>query len=198
MKSKIISSSLLVVGFLLGASALSAIAGTWTAPASNCTPPNCNVDAPVNVGTFSQVKTGLLGLNELIVESIQVLTSEGTTTSPVVGKVLTAIDNDGNVGWRSAGSGSGSISICRNDGTAVSGSATACSDARSTYGEGTSQYRAINCLARHLPTYPAPSYSNAVMSGSLYYDSGTASWRTQDFSATIACIDGTIMVMQLN
>jgi hypothetical protein len=97
MKKQIISASLLIVGFLVGATALSAVAGTWTAP--GCTPPNCNVDAPVNVGTFAQVKSGLLGLNDLMVKKLQVITEEGTTTD-TAGKVLMALDNNGTVGWR--------------------------------------------------------------------------------------------------
>jgi len=108
MKKQIISASLLVTGFLIGATALSAIAGTWTAP--GCTPPNCNVDAPVNVGGFTQIKTGLLGLSNLIVKGLMVTTEEGTTTTQtyitpggIAGKVLTAIDSDGTVGWRSSG-----------------------------------------------------------------------------------------------
>jgi len=62
MKSKILPSTLLALGFLVGAGALSAIAGTWTAaPASG--PTNGNVDAPINVGVLEQIKTGPLRVN---------------------------------------------------------------------------------------------------------------------------------------
>ena len=110
---KITSASLLIIGFLVGATALSAIAGTWTAPGTGCTPPNCNVDAPVTTGggvtgnVYSQTKSGLLGLTDTIIKNLQVLTGEGTTTS-TAGKVLTALDNEGTVGWRSGGGGGGS------------------------------------------------------------------------------------------
>lgn len=95
---------MLVVGFLAGATALSTLAaGTWTGPTAGCSPTaaGCNVDAPVNVGGASQVKIGLLGLNDAMIKNLQVLTAEGTSTG-VQGKVLTAIDNNGTVGWRSA------------------------------------------------------------------------------------------------
>lgn len=53
MKKQILSASMLVVGFLAGATALSTLAaGTWTGPTAGCSPTaaGCNVDAPVNVG----------------------------------------------------------------------------------------------------------------------------------------------------
>jgi len=62
MKSKILSSTLLAIGFLVGAGALSAIAGTWTAaPAAG--PTNDNADAPINVGYDAQIRQGGLILN---------------------------------------------------------------------------------------------------------------------------------------
>jgi len=50
------------VGISLGAFALAAVAGTWTAPAQ--TPPLGNVDAPLNVGATTQYKAagGMLGI----------------------------------------------------------------------------------------------------------------------------------------
>lgn len=64
MKKQIFSASLLIIGFLIGATALSALAaGTWTPP-NNCSPTDvgCNVDAPINVATTSQSKGGNLYL----------------------------------------------------------------------------------------------------------------------------------------
>jgi len=74
MKKKIISFTLVCAGFLLGASALVAVAQTsgWSAPHS--TPPNCITDptdpnydagcvAPINIGSSAQVKNGPLTLN---------------------------------------------------------------------------------------------------------------------------------------
>lgn len=69
MKSKILAFSLVVVGFVLGASALSVLAD-WSGPQS--TPPNCvsgqpGCDAPLNVGAnvggMLQAKLGGLSLN---------------------------------------------------------------------------------------------------------------------------------------
>jgi hypothetical protein len=74
MKKKIISFTLVCTGFLLGASALVAVAQTsgWSAP--HLTPPNCITDpndpnydagcvAPINVGSSAQTKNGPLTLN---------------------------------------------------------------------------------------------------------------------------------------
>lgn len=115
MKKQIISASFLVIGFLAGATALSTLAtGTWTAPTA--TPPDGNTDAPINVSTAAQVKTGLLGLSDSMIKNLQVLTGEGTSTTNttigtggVAGKVLMAIDKDGTVGWRSVATGGASF-----------------------------------------------------------------------------------------
>ena len=115
-RTSFISAASLIVGGLIGASALVALAqtSTWTAPTA--TPPGGNVAAPINVGgggdpyTYSQIKTGLLGLSNLVVNNLQVLTSEGTT-STTTGKVLTAVDNNGTVEWRNGGSGSSGNTI---------------------------------------------------------------------------------------
>ena len=45
-----------VTGLALGAFALSALAGSWTAPTQ--APPSGNADAPINVGTSPQHKVG--------------------------------------------------------------------------------------------------------------------------------------------
>lgn len=61
--------SFLVVGVALGfASILSA---AWTGPIS--APPDGNVSSPVNVGGFSQIKEGSLGVNALAVFGNQIL-----------------------------------------------------------------------------------------------------------------------------
>lgn len=60
MKTKFIALTVLVLGFLLGASALSVLA-QWSAPTQ--TPPAGNVPAPVNVGSSAQEKLGALSVN---------------------------------------------------------------------------------------------------------------------------------------
>lgn len=52
-----------VSGLILGAFALSAFAGTWTAPTAP--PPGGNPDAPINVGYDVQTKQGGIILNSL-------------------------------------------------------------------------------------------------------------------------------------
>jgi hypothetical protein len=104
MKKQLITLGALVGGFIIGASALVAVAdtGMWSAPTAN--PTGNNTPAPINVGggndpyTYSQIKTGLIGLNNAIINSLQILTAAGTTTS-TKGSVLSAIDNNGDVGW---------------------------------------------------------------------------------------------------
>lgn len=103
MKKQLISFTLVAAGFLLGATALSALAqtsGTWTAPTA--VPPSGNIAAPINAGPTAQAKTGLLGLS-----SFQFDPGGSSTITP--GSVLTAADNQGTVEWApSSGSGSGS------------------------------------------------------------------------------------------
>ena len=63
MKKQIISFTLLAAGFLLGATALSALAqtsGTWTPPTA--LPPGGNIAAPINVGSSWQSRAGTLGV----------------------------------------------------------------------------------------------------------------------------------------
>ncbi len=113
MKKQTLSVALVIVGFLLGATALSALAQTFTAPQS--APPNGNVAAPINVGpnASTQVKSdafviqGLLGLSSLQF-------NPGGTSNVTPGKVLMAIDNLGDVAWAatstmSSGGGGGSV-----------------------------------------------------------------------------------------
>lgn len=47
-----------LLGIIVAAGVSYAAAGTFTGPA--CAPPNCNTDAPLNVGNVNQVKTGRL------------------------------------------------------------------------------------------------------------------------------------------
>ena len=112
MKKQIISFTLLAAGFLLGASALSALAtgtNTWTPPSQ--TPPGGNVSAPVLTDTSStqaneQDRFGLLGLNDLVVHYLNIAsTTKGTSVA--AGNVLTS-DASGNAAWAPAGGGSGS------------------------------------------------------------------------------------------
>jgi hypothetical protein len=99
MKSKIIASTLLGIGFLIGATALSALA-VWTAPTE--TPPTCTAglpgcDAPINVGgtvanqTSWQTKTGPLTLLHLITSDFNFLPFTGSVSNPpTAGQVLMA------------------------------------------------------------------------------------------------------------
>lgn len=112
MKSKIIASTLLGIGFLIGASALSALA-VWTgAPAGG--PTNCPTNlaptdpgyiegcfAPINVGTKLQEKLGTLGtLGLSVLGDFKFLPVGGA--QPTAGQVLTADSSDlvnGKVKW---------------------------------------------------------------------------------------------------
>ncbi len=107
-----------ITGLVIGGFALSVLAtGTWTAPGTgqpvgtNCTPPNCNADAPLNVGTTSQNKIGGISLSTLLATGgIQI----GSAASPgtfrfidghqAPGYVLTTVDYDGNVMWQATSS----------------------------------------------------------------------------------------------
>jgi hypothetical protein len=98
-----LTTSALIIGGFLGASALVAFAdSTWTS-APNCsgtTMPCSNVAAPINVGPSTQVKTGELGLGSLQFDP------SGETVTP--GQVLVATDAYGTVAWGTSGSSSGS------------------------------------------------------------------------------------------
>lgn len=109
MKKQILTIAALAIGFLAGASALSALAqtGTWTAPTS--APPGGNVSAPLNVGSGVQAKTGLLGLSSLQF-------NPGGASNVISGSVLTAMDNYGTVGW-AASAGGYAVSIVEGAGS---------------------------------------------------------------------------------
>jgi hypothetical protein len=98
--------AVLGIGAILGGTALSTSAqqSTWT-PAPG-TPPNCpnttpGCNAPINVGSLAQVKTGWLTLGKFI------FNPTGNPGSVPLNSVLTAMDTDGTVGWAAAGGGSG-------------------------------------------------------------------------------------------
>jgi hypothetical protein len=103
MKNKIIPFVLVIIGFTLGATALSTLAA-WTVP--SCTPPNCNVDAPINATTSAQTKLGPLTLNANLVAPIADigLTVYGKLKvfdgNQAAGKVLTS-DANGVGTWQS-------------------------------------------------------------------------------------------------
>jgi hypothetical protein len=97
--------------------------GPYTEPPSNCTPPNCNVAAPINVGTSEQTKQGTLYiLRNLIVSggvrsflnyinglfvyipdpdlmALNNLTPAQSAPGP--NKVLASISTDGSAVWKS-------------------------------------------------------------------------------------------------
>ena len=107
-----LSFSALVIGALIGASALSGWAqtsGTWTGPSA--TPPGNNIAAPINVSTAPQAKSGLLGLSNFL------FNPAWTSGSVATGSILTALDSDGTVGWGTAAVSSGSSSSGGGPGT---------------------------------------------------------------------------------
>ncbi|MEK7641860.1 MAG: glycine-rich domain-containing protein [Patescibacteria group bacterium] len=102
---KTLSLTLIILGFLLGASALSAVAA-WTAP--GCAPTGCNTDAPINASSSPQTKYGPLTLNfsNIYAIGLKVLGSvqivDGTQGA---GKVLTS-DASGIASWEYVSSAS--------------------------------------------------------------------------------------------
>ncbi|MEK7463879.1 MAG: hypothetical protein AAB610_02020 [Patescibacteria group bacterium] len=94
----------IILGLVLTVGMGYAVAATFTGP--KCAPPDCNADAPVTIGgndvgivPYSQLKTGLLTLMSVITPD---LTVRNADPSPVIpDQVLTAINSDGKVGWKS-------------------------------------------------------------------------------------------------
>ncbi len=114
-RQSVLSASAVLVGGFIGASALVTFAQTsgWSAPTTP--PPGGNVPAPINVGS-GVPSLNLAGIqektNSLIIDGgLNVLGNLVISTgTPAVGKVLTALDNYGTVGWEAASStGSNSI-----------------------------------------------------------------------------------------
>ena len=118
MKKQIFTFATLAVGVILGASALSAMARTWTAPSA--LPPNGNVDAPINAGVAWQGKAGYLsvgttsqisGQPSFYVNGVGLFDSLGVvgnfviaTGTPGTGKVLTSLNTGGLVTWTATSS----------------------------------------------------------------------------------------------
>ena len=107
------ASSLLAVGAMLGASALSAYAQSsgqgWTGPTD--TPPDGNVATPINVSSTTQIKLGNLVINGLSVNAATILNGivQIPSGNPVTGDVLVAQDTSGTVGWGTASAGSAKV-----------------------------------------------------------------------------------------
>ena len=85
-----------IIGGFIGASALVALADWSGAPSSA---PDNNAAAPINVSSLAQVKTGLLSLGNFQ------FAPASMSASGTAGKVLTAIDDFGTVGWGTASGG---------------------------------------------------------------------------------------------
>jgi len=90
----------ITTGLLLGSFALAAMAGSWSAPGS--TPPNGNVDAPINVGSSFQEKLGTLMVHGLSINGGFLFNPGGSISA---GQVLTAKDSIGTVGWTTLATG---------------------------------------------------------------------------------------------
>ena len=150
MKSKLISTSLVTLGFLLGASALTALA--WdAAPTGANTPPGCptniaGCNPPLNTALSTQSKLGSLRLNTDLVNpltyglevfgkalfygNVEIGTTTGNQTAKLkivdgnqgAGKVLTS-DANGLASWQTAaggGGGTGDIISCSASGSVLS------------------------------------------------------------------------------
>lgn len=67
---------LIAIGIIAGSTLSTFVAIAWSGPTS--TPPDGNVDAPINVGTVDQIKNGNLGANGLAVYGNSILAGNGT------------------------------------------------------------------------------------------------------------------------
>jgi hypothetical protein len=142
-KTKIVNRIVSLVGLAFGAFALSALAGSWTAPTQ--APPSGNADAPLNVGVTAQHKegtlaigktsdaltglkldvngiigsTGLFTTGDLYVNGVSSTTQlKVTGGSPSIGKVLTS-DASGNATWQSPPLSGSSIVMGRVQGSSA-------------------------------------------------------------------------------
>ena len=104
--------AVLLIGIFVGASALQVYAtGIWTPPST--TPPGGNPDGPITSGggvvgnIYSQNKSGLLGLANLVVTNLNV--ASGT---PGLGKVLMDADGKGDVTWATSSGASIAAQTC--------------------------------------------------------------------------------------
>ena len=98
-RQSVIAASSLIIGGIIGASALVALAdNTWVgAPGSpsNCDSSISGCNPPINVGSYPQTKTGLLSLGYFQFDPA------GATITP--GSTLTAADTNGTVQWSEPG-----------------------------------------------------------------------------------------------
>ncbi len=129
IKSKILASTLLAIGFLVGASALSALAGWTAAPGAptNCPTTTDGCNAPIHVGGSAQTKLGPLTVNTNLVSpvdawglivygAIRMINLDGTTGA--AGSVLTNVNGDGVGTWQVPVAG-GAGSNCKIQGGVV-------------------------------------------------------------------------------
>lgn len=112
-----------ILGLILTGGISFALAdGVWTAP--SCSPPNCNVDAPINVGSSAQIKSGKVALGVKSITDVnatesllqvygKLLADSGAVfNGPIIikdgtaqnGYVLTAGGVDGSASWKPAAS----------------------------------------------------------------------------------------------
>jgi len=93
MKKYISQISLLLAGVLIATGlSIANAAGVWTPPCG--TPPTCNVDAPLNVGSSPQIKSGPLTIGGVVVNGrLQILGGD-----PAAGKILQS-DATGLASW---------------------------------------------------------------------------------------------------
>lgn len=122
---------LAVSAFVFGFFALGVFAqGSWTSPTTP--PPGGNVAAPINTGLNLQEKLGALIIRSGLWVDGNFVVATGTSGG-VRGKVLTAVDDSGTVGWGTpaAQGGSGNFTItsgyCGDGATCDLGVQTFCS-----------------------------------------------------------------------
>ena len=109
MQTKIIQNIKSIVFALILVFCIGVVSADWSNPPAGTVPPNNNTEAPVNVGSASQIKTGPLTLGGLgIVGDLKFLPVSGTP--PTTGQVLMADDSDlshGKVKWGTGAGGGG-------------------------------------------------------------------------------------------
>jgi len=110
-RQSVLAASSLVIGGLIGASALVALANSvdGTFKSATCSPAECNTPAPINVGsglallniTGIQEKTDSMIIDGGLNVRGNLIIATGTSATPdVSGYVLTAIDHFGTVAWK--------------------------------------------------------------------------------------------------
>jgi hypothetical protein len=112
MKIRILETIKIVFLALVLSVGVGYVFASWASAPAN--PPNNNTDAPINVGSSSQIKTGSLTLTGLLSLLGGLVFNPNGSSNPIVGQVLTAQDTAGTVAW---GTIPGSKTICnQNDG----------------------------------------------------------------------------------